>query len=479
MVRLHSGPPKPDGGVSVEEPWPARLHSRLVTIPQDRLRNFSIIAHIDHGKSTLADRLLELTHTIDARQMTSQVLDSMDLEREKGITIKARAVRLEYTARDGLRLRPEPHRHARATSTSPTRSAAASRPARARSSSSTPPRASRRRRSPTSTSRCARASRSSRSSTRSTCPRPSPRSSWRSSRTSSRSRARRCSSPSAKEGTGVAEILEAIVAARSRRRRATRRRRSRRLIFDSHYDAYKGVIVYVRLAPGHAPRPRHDPADGRRAPRPSCWSWASSGRSSCPSSSSRPARSATSRRASRTSARRRSATRSPSPRARAASRCPATRRPRASSSPGIYPVERRGLPAAPRRAREAPPQRRVVHLRAGELGRARLRLPLRLPRPAAHGDRPGAARARVRPRPHRLGAVRRVPGRADATAAARSRSTTRPSCRRSGDIEEIREPWVQLSASSRPRRTSARSWSSRRTGAARSSTWSTSTRSAC
>ena len=265
-----------------------------MTIPQDRLRNFSIIAHIDHGKSTLADRLLELTHTIEGRQMTSQVLDSMDLEREKGITIKARAVRLEYQANDGLtyglNLIDTPGHVDFAYEVSHSLQACegailvvdATQGIEAQT--------------------LANVHLALREGltlipvlNKIDLPSADPETIMDELENVLAIPREEVILASAKDGTGVPEILEAIVAripapkgdpAKPRPgpdlRQPLRRVQGRR----SSTSGWR---------PGHAPPARRDPADGARAPTPSRSSSASSGRSSCRSSSSSPARSATSR----------------------------------------------------------------------------------------------------------------------------------------------------------------------------------------
>ncbi len=362
----------------------------------DHIRNFSIIAHIDHGKSTLADRILEITGAVDPKKMQAQMLDSMDLERERGITIKAQAVRVEYTASDGQIY----HLHLIDTpghvdfSYEVSRSLAACEGALL----------------------VVDAAQGVEAQTvantylaienglelipvinKVDLPGAEP------DRVAGEIADLIGGDPeealriSAKTGEGVVEVLEAIVA-RVPAPKGEPEAPTRALIFDSEFDQYRGVIAYVRMVDGafrkHEQilamqngteadiddigffRPAMTGVQGMDAGDVGYLITGIKDVAKLRVGDTLTALDAARRRA-----------------ARGLPRGPADGLLRA------LPDRHRPLRRPARRAREAGPQRRRAVLGAGDLGGARVRLPLRLPRSAPHGDRARAAGARVRPRP--------------------------------------------------------------------------------
>ena len=216
---------------------------------RDNIRNFCIIAHIDHGKSTLSDRILELTKSVDERIMEDQILDNMDIERERGITIKARAVTLNYTAKDGktyeFNLIDTPGHVDFAYEVS----RRSGRPARAQSSSSTPARALRHRRWRTAIWRWTTIWRSCRFLNKIDLPSADPDAVAKEVEDVIGLPCMEAPRVSAKLGIGVKEVLESVardIPAPTGDPDAP----LKALIFDSIYDSYKGVIVYIRVFEG-------------------------------------------------------------------------------------------------------------------------------------------------------------------------------------------------------------------------------------
>ncbi len=390
---------------------------------QSRIRNFSIIAHIDHGKSTLADRILQVTDTVADRDMRDQLLDSMDLERERGITIKAQAVRVSWKGHE-LNLIDTPGHVDFTYEVSRSLQACegallvvdAAQGIEAQTLANAYLAIENDLEIVPVVNKIDLPSADPDGAAREVCELlgGDPDAVVR---------------ISAKTGINVDQVLDAIVE-RVPPPAGDPAAPARALIFDSSYDQYRGVIAFVRVVDGRlesgaalramATRDRLRRGGARlHVAHARSHEGARGGRGGLSRDRAQGRVAAPGRRHGHDAQARRD---------RAAARVQGRE---ADGLRRSLPDRLGRLPRAAGRAGEAQAQRRRALLRARDVAGARLRLPLRVPRAAAHGDRPRAARARVRPRPARHRPERRLQRQAAERRLAGGAQPRRDAARRS------------------------------------------------